>query len=62
MRNEGGVVLVRDSRQPDVLDVRLLVASAMDGFCEQFAISGRENRRDLLKRISAEAREMAAEL
>jgi len=63
MRNgAGGVVIVREQRKPDALDVRELIASAVDGFCEEFALSGIDARRWLLGAISAESREMKAEL
>lgn len=58
----GGIILVHEQRPPDVLDVRDLIAAAVDGFCENFGLAGVEERKHLLKRIAAEARVMAEEI
>lgn len=56
-----GVVLV-ENRQPDVLDIRMLVAAALDGYCEEFGLAGASARARVLRQIANEARCMVAEL
>jgi hypothetical protein len=59
---QGGIVLVREQRKPDVLDVRDLIASAVDAFCEEFGVAGNADRKSVFEKISAEARDMGREL
>lgn len=58
----GGIILIHEQRPPDGMDVRMLIASGVDAFCEEFGIAGASERKRLLKRISAEAREMSEEI
>lgn len=56
----GAVILIKPARKPDVLDVRLLVAEAVDAFCETFGIAG-PARKHVFQAVADQAREMAAE-
>ena len=58
----GGVVLIREERKADVLDIRDLVAAALDNFCEQFAVAGRDGRRWVLQQMAEQARTMREEI
>jgi hypothetical protein len=45
----------------DILDIRKLVEAALDGFCEQHEITGRQERQRVLAEIAAQARELRGE-
>lgn len=62
MKDCGVVLVVEEPRQPDVLDIRMLVAAAVDGYCHEFGLCGAAARFRVLRSIASEAREMAAEL
>jgi hypothetical protein len=55
-------IIQTERKMPDCIDIRVLLGSALDAFCEQFDLAGKTNRKHVLEMMQQQAREMAEKL